>query len=178
MDVSCRHPPGSALFFPPGTVTEITLFQREVKKARSKGANAKIDCPLLLRRWAKANQLPPTLEEVADFKTYSIPMPYEQFPEVEAVVLTSKVQVNWILQLMALGMLWVLHIDGKHKLHHGKWLLVTFGTHEVQKEQTGYQHAPKISHSFRPLVYMFSKKHEDANSIAFGLKAMDVVARM
>ncbi len=37
--------------------------------------------------------------------------------------------VNWIKQLVEMPLQWQLHGDGKHKLHHGKWILVTFGTH-------------------------------------------------
>jgi hypothetical protein len=45
----------------------------------------------------------------------------------------------------------VLHIDGKHKLHHGKWILVTIGPHDLKfcKEEN------KIVHSYRQCVYMF-----------------------
>ena len=94
-----------------------------------------MDCTLALRRWANEHALPATLEEIAPFATYTVPMEYHLYPEVEAVVLTSLTQVKWILQLVRLGPKWVLHIDGKHKLHHGRWILMTFGTHCLQWDE-------------------------------------------
>ena len=35
----------------------------------------------------------------------------------------------WVGQLIELTHAWALHGDGKHKLHHGRWVLITFGTH-------------------------------------------------
>ena len=73
-----------------------------------------------LRQWANDHELPDSLEALEDFKTYSIPMRYENHPGVDAVVLTSKTQIGWMLQLLKWRQGWVMHIDGKHKLHHGK----------------------------------------------------------
>ena len=50
----------------------------------------------------------------------------------------------------------VLHIDGKHKLHHGKWMLVSIGTHDLRFDEE----SKKFSHSYRPLMYMFVKQQE------------------
>ena len=36
----------------------------------------------------------------------------------------------------------------------------------------------KLTHSFRPLVYMFCKGHEDAESLLFGMHALEQVACM
>ena len=83
-------------------------------------------------------------------------------------------QVGWILQLVAASRRWVLHVDGKHKLHHGKWMLVTFGTHMLRHSWS----QKKLTHSFRPLVYMFCKGHEDAESLLFGMHALEQVACM
>ena len=83
-------------------------------------------------------------------------------------------QVGWILQLVAASRRWVLHVDGKHKLHHGKWMLVTFGTHTLRHSWS----QKKLTHSFRPLVYMFCKGHEDAESLLFGMHALEQVACM
>jgi len=89
------------------------------------------------------------------------------------------VQVGWLLQLARRWKgKWILHIDGKHKLHHGKWLLVTFGTHVTSAGGGDDSRRTSITHRFRPLVYMFTKHHEDADSIYFGLKAMELVVRM
>ena len=122
------------------------------------------------------------MRDMKEHKTYSIPMDYsDTHSAVDAVVLTSAVQVGWIMQLVAFyPRLWALHIDGKHKLHHGGWLLVTVGTH-VTEQRTyadNQNHKGKLVHAFRPLVYMFTKHHEDIPSILFVYKSLEFVARM
>ena len=62
----------------------------------------------------------------------------------------------------------MLHIDGKHKLHHGKWMLVTIGVTVLAYNKD----KKKITHNFRPLVYMFVKQHESEESISFLCTAM------
>ena len=67
----------------------------------------------------------------------------------------------------------MLHIDGKHKLHHGKWILVTIGPHDLKfcKEEN------KIVHSYRPCVYMFCKQQETRESVRMLCDATDFLAR-
>ena len=50
----------------------------------------------------------------------------------------------------------VLHADGKHKLHHGGWLLITLGTHFLRWDQ----HNSTLSTRFAPLMYLFCKQQE------------------
>ena len=66
----------------------------------------------------------------------------------------------------------VLHIDGKHKLHHGKWMLVSIGTHDLRFDEE----RKKLSHSYRPLVYMFVKQQETTESVKMLCEALDEVA--
>ena len=65
-----------------------------------------------------------------------------------------------------------MHIDGKHKLHHGKWMLVTIGVHDLRRKQD----RKTITHSFRPLVYMFSKQHETSESVKLLCDSVEWVA--
>ena len=122
------------------------------------------------------------MRDMKEHTTYSIPMDHsDTHSAVDAVVLTSAVQVGWIMQLVAFyRRLWALHIDGKHKLHHGGWLLVTVGTHVT--EQRTYadncKNKGKLVHAFRPLAYMFTKHHEDIPSVLFVYKSLELVARM
>lgn len=103
--------------------------------------------------WARSMQLPATLEAMRDNEVYAVPMAYERYPKVSAIVLTAKTQVGWILQLVAHPKRFAVHVDGKHKLHHGDWLLLTFGTHVVERRTyADGNHRPKNVHSFRPLV--------------------------
>ena len=43
------------------------------------------------------------------------------------------VQIEWIDQL---ALLWagkfVWHTDGKHKVHHGGWIITTVGSHTIE----------------------------------------------
>lgn len=121
--------------------------------------------------WGTRHELPSTLKEVVDFQMYAIPFPAEAFPNTEAVVLTMHVQINWIGLLVNGAMYFPVHMDGKAKLHHGGWYLITFGTH-VLKFRDGSVH-----HTFRPLVYMFVKQRETAESIHLGLYCCNVVAQ-
>ena len=41
-------------------------------------------------------------------------------------------QIKWIGQLGKIPFKFVLHIDGKYKLHHGKWILITIGVHVLR----------------------------------------------
>ena len=84
-----------------------------------------------LQKWARDHELPQTMEEIKPFTTYAVPFDCNQFKGVEAVVLTMHVQINWIGILLGLGFNFCLHMDGKYKLHHGDWMLITFGTHSI-----------------------------------------------
>ena len=138
---------------------------------RQKLAGVQLETTLELQQWASAHALPARLEDMAKWVTYAIPMDYMQYLNVDAVVLTLKVQVDWIGQLVAMPGRFVIHIDGKHKIHHGKWILVTIGTHSIESNRRS-----GIVHSFRPLVYMFCKQHESTDSIIFGLDALNMYA--
>jgi hypothetical protein len=62
-----------------------------------------------------------------------------------ATALICKKNVTFIGQLVRMPRQWQLHGDGKHKLHHGKWILVTFGTHDLTWDVADKQYR----HSFR-----------------------------
>ena len=100
--------------------------------------------------------------------------------EAEECLRSLPLSGSWVLQLVHHARQWVLHVDGKHKLHHGKWLLITLGTHAVEQRTLAHcqSHTAKVVHAFRPLVYMFSKTHEDKDSLLFAFTAMEVVVRM
>lgn len=159
-------------------------YQQVAKRVRSLGKAAKIDTVVGMRQWAEAHQLPQSLEAVEEHKTYAIPMDYAAHHAVDSVVLTSGVQVGWILQLAANTRKWALHVDGKYKLHHGGWLLVTGGTHvpalRMYADNRGLpgRSANKVVHEFRPVVYMFTRHQESVPSILFLFKAMELVVRM
>ena len=63
---------------------------------------------------------------------YYVPMDAAAF-HVEGVVFTGRQQIQWVGQLHKMPWLFVLHIDGKYKLHHGNtWVLLTLGCHGLR----------------------------------------------
>ena len=152
-------------------IPKLSSFQnytRKLKVARVAGVIVKYYSEM--QEWASKHELPTTLDEVEPFVTYAVPFDAEKFNDVEAVVLTMHVQINWIGILVHLEFYYCCHIDGKHKLHHGDWMLITFGTHSIH--QVGKQ----IRHTFRPLIYMFVKQQESSSSIFLGLTCCNLIA--
>jgi len=98
-----------------------------------------------------------------------IPMHYAQ---TLAVPLISKHCVGWIGQLVELTHAWALHGDGKHKLHIGGWPLITWGTHCLKWDATHKCYR----HSYRPLIYLFSKNVETTSAGRMAMVALQLVA--
>ena len=91
--------------------------------------------------------------------------------QVEGALLTGRMQLHWLKQLLAMPLGFVLHADGKHKLHHGGWILIALGTHQLRWDQ----HHLTLSKQFVPLVYLFCKQHESngaALMVTQGVKAL------
>ena len=80
-------------------------------------------------------------------------------------------QIGWIGQLGCSPTRYMLHIDGKHKLHHGKWMLVSIGTHVLARGRCN-----KVVHSYRPLIYMFVKQEESRESVKLLCESLKFVA--
>ena len=150
-----------------GIATRKQFAEQKKTFKRRKKAGVTLDNYLDLLNWGSTRKLPAKREEMAPHQLYVVPMDMSQHLNVQAVALTARTQVGWIEQLTKLPKLFVLHIDGKHKIHFGKWIMITVGTHSIEF------HNSKISHSFRPLTYMFSKQHESTDAIRFLLQALN-----
>ena len=83
-------------------------------------------------------------------------VPQDPVYDTEGACLTGGVQIQWIGQLAKRPWTFVLHCDGKHKLHHGDWILLTCGTHILHWDE----HNSTLSHKFVPLMYLLCKQHE------------------
>ena len=126
-----------------------------------------------LLTFMRTTGLPATVGEMDDTSLYSVDSVADIWTSFEepdgsktlAIPLISKQCVGWIQQLLELTHAWALHGDGKHKLHIGRWILMTFGTHCLNWDEK----AKTYRHSFRPLLYLFSKNHE---SVSAGRLAM------
>ena len=136
-----------------------------------------IESTLELRQWAGAHELsvhsPQDIDSLSLKSLYCIPIDYDAYPQTDAIVLTGPVQMKWIGQLVGSTVRYVLHIDGKHKLHHGKWMMVSIGVHDIALDKQ----TKKIVHSYRPLVYMFVKQEETAESVQLLCDALDWIAQ-
>jgi len=78
---------------------------------------------------------------------------------VQGACFTGPTQIKWLSQLLALGPEQaVLHMDGKYKLHHGQWVLLTLGSHMLKS--TGVHKVVQLGTTFVPLVYLFCQNHE------------------
>ena len=117
--------------------------------------------------YSQALSIPPTLSLltaapssalVTSVVTESLYIPMDCLAYgIHGACYTGKVQVTkWMAQLAQRPLQWQLHIDGKYKLHHQKFLLLTLGTHRLR-----YDHVhSRLANSFVPLVYLFCKEGE------------------
>ena len=145
-------------------------FRRKVRRNREAGVI--LSDTHDLRQWAKERELPAKLDDVEPYVVYSVPYDTSKFPDVEAVAFTMHVQISWIGILVRVSYYYVCHIDGKYKLHHGDWMLITFGTHSIHLDDKGV-----LRHTFNPLVYLFMKQQESKAAVCVGLCCVDLIAR-
>ena len=91
---------------------------------------------------------------------------------VDGVCLTGPTQIRWMKQLLDLPGNFCLHVDGKYKLHHAEWILITLGTHCNKLVGVTSMH---ITNTFIPLVYMMTREHESNGACIMLSGALDVV---
>jgi hypothetical protein len=96
-------------------------------------------------------------------KMIHVPMTCAEY-NTEGLCLTGPVQIKWIGQLCEMPRRFVLHIDGKYKLHHGGWILITVGTHYLRWDA----HHQQLSQSYVPLVYLMCKQGESGTAEILG----------
>ena len=108
--------------------------------------------PLLTDRTARP---PAALVASVASDTLFIPMDVSSY-DIHGACYTGPHQIQWMGQLAKMPGEWQGHIDGKYKLHHAKWLLLTIGTHRLRYDVANQT----LSNSFIPLVYLFCKEGE------------------
>ena len=92
--------------------------------------------------------------------------------EVEGACFVSRTSIGWIVQLAQNDAgKWVGHVDGKYKLHHGGWILLTFGCHTLRDDNY------KLTTTFIPLVYLFCRQQETTGSAIMLIDAANLVAK-
>lgn len=158
------------------------------------GAGARIDTINDLRCWASTRQLPPSFDMLLDSKLYVVPVRYEDYPDTDGIIVVCKKGIGWLLQksiagnpcvtcvhdertkgaplCRVVGANYTISFDGKHKLHHGKWIFVTAGVHCPEMNTKGL-----VSHSFRPVVHFFGKQQENKGSMLMLLDALSLLTQ-
>ena len=101
-------------------------------------------------------------------RMFVIPLQASDF-SVSGECFTGPQQIKWIGQLGKIPFKFVLHIDGKYKLHHGKWILITIGVHVLRWDA----HHNRLVTSFVPLVYLFCKEHESQGAADFIMACLE-----
>lgn len=132
-----------------------------------------------LRNWAHHHELPGnfrSLDELAHGRMYVVPLDWARYPRTDGVVLVCQAGLSWLTQIVSSGLNYALHIDGKHKVHHGKWILLNSGIHSLESSEgygmTGSQ--LNVVQSFRPVAHFFGKQHESEESVVMLLDAIDM----
>ena len=107
--------------------------------------------------------------------TFCVPINGAQY-SVEGCCFVSKQAIQWMGQLLEkYEGRYTLHVDGKHKLHHGKWVLTTLGVHTL-RDNSGTGNAGQLSTTFVPLVYLFSKQVESDGAALMLCDSSNVIA--
>lgn len=158
--------------YPLSAVPKLATLQRAVKTMKqSRVAGIQIESRYDLLQFCQSLLMPPpstcrqlvtnpSANEIVALmgKEYlCIPQQAAAF-RVDGACFTGPTQIKWMQQLMKLPKKFTLHMDGKYKLHHGVWILITLGTHCLKVE--GSTQVTRLSTTFIPLVYLFCKNHE------------------
>ena len=112
------------------------------------------------------------LEKVKASALLFIPLEGSQW-DVDGVLLTGRQQVRWIGQLVARNGKFAVHMEGKYKLHHGKMILISIGTHHLRWDSD----RQVLSHQYVPLVYLMCKQIESAGAAAYLASGADHIAQ-
>ena len=158
-------------YLPTTGVPKLAWLQRKMKTLKAgKTSGIQVTSLLELKQFMTPLLMPPSISALtaatsgvvqavgssttAGMRMVHIPLPLVY--DTEGACLTGPAQIGWMGQLVNMPLKFVLHADGKHKLHHGGWLLITLGTHFLRWDT----HHLKLSTRFAPLMYLFCKQQE------------------
>ena len=162
----------------------MSSLQGATKRAkRAKTAGVRITSLLELKQFCLPLLLPPTVSALTTTTTALVGgssakklsvlhIPTDPVYETEGACLTGPAQIKWIGQLLSMPNKFVLHADGKHKLHHGQWILMTLGVHYLRWDD----HNKTLSTRFAALVYLFAKQHETLGACKMMMDALHIVS--
>eukprot|EP00873_Tetraselmis_striata_P025865 jgi/Tetstr1/446129/TSEL_033729.t1 len=126
-----------------------------------------------LRYWARRNEMPPLNSADSDAALEDDKLVVLQFSD-EAKVITTMGMFR-ILSLAETGNLPLCLItDGTHKIHYGKWVLLSLGTHSIEYDMEKCN----LVHSFRPLSFCFAQEEDGAAMTLLFKTTMDTHKKM
>eukprot|EP00873_Tetraselmis_striata_P036714 jgi/Tetstr1/456978/TSEL_043643.t1 len=106
----------------------------------------------------RENEMPPLHSDDSDAPLEDDKLVVLQFSdEAKGVVFTTMglFRTLWLAEAGNLPL--CLVTDGTHKLHYGKWVLLTLGTHSIEYDVEKYN----LVHSFRPISFSFCFAQEE-----------------
>ena len=167
----------------PGIPKLHKLQQTFKEQKRSKVACIRITSRLELQHFTVPLLMPPSLSMLSLAPTVGssaltdvcknrvVCVPQDNVYSTTGVCLTGPMQIEWMKQLTTQSYNFILHADGKHKLHHGGWILMTVGTHVLHWDA----HHHSLSHKFIPLMYLFCQDHESNGACLMLVDALNIV---
>ena len=164
---------------------KIQWMMKRLKKAKTVGIQ--VTSLLELKQFMTPLLMPPTMsaltaatsgvvQAVGSSNAAGMRMVYVPLPlvyDTEGACVTGPAQIKWMGQLLNMPLKFVLHADGKHKLHHGKWLLITLGTHYLRWDE----HHRTLSTQFAPLMYLFCKQQESLGAAKMLIDAVQTTCK-
>eukprot|EP00873_Tetraselmis_striata_P033254 jgi/Tetstr1/453518/TSEL_040486.t1 len=112
-----------------------------------------------LRDWARRNEMPPLNSGDSNAPLEDDKLVVLQFSEEAKGVVFTTMGLFRTLRLAETGSLPLcLVTDGTHKIHYGKWVLLTLGTHSIEYDMEKYD----LVHSFRPISFCFAQEEDGA----------------
>eukprot|EP00873_Tetraselmis_striata_P020183 jgi/Tetstr1/440447/TSEL_003067.t1 len=112
-----------------------------------------------LRDWARRNEMPPPNSGDSDAPLEDDKLVVLRFSEEAKGVVFTTMGLFRTLRLAETGSLPLcLVTDGTHKIHYGKWVLLTLGTHSIEYDMEKYA----LVHSFRPISFCFAQEEDGA----------------
>lgn len=166
-------------------IPNLKCIQNKVYRAKKKNvAGVKLETRLELIHFCRNLSLPsedicrqissnPSANDVKSLMSQKyIYVPQNGF-KVDGACFTGPRQIRWMQQLLDKDDHFVLHMDGKFKLHHGVWMLITLGTHCLR--EIGTTKASGLCTTFVPLIYLFCKDHETTAACAMLSAALTLV---
>jgi hypothetical protein len=150
-----------------------TLQNAVYRSKKNRVAGLQISTRLELIQFCKRLMLPPTVmcrqivtNPAAEGVMALLGKEYLCVPQdaaafkVEGACFTGPTQIKWMRQLR--DNQFSLHMDGKYKIHHGIWILLSIGTHCLKV--VGETKVDKLVTTFVPLVYLFCRNHESTGT--------------